>query len=189
MIAKFHVDNPGFSLNIKGEGCLTFPTRREQTWAVRQIVQELESNKKELIISLDYASKKRSLDQNSLLWGLLNEEAKALSGGRKDKEITAEKLYYQALNDYGTDTFVCVKSGCEKELKKVYKKVYIIDKFMLKGEEWLKCRCVIGSSNYTTKEMSDLIEGVLDDIVKAGIDTQEIRFLRREYEEYGDHKR
>lgn len=188
MIAKFYVGNPDFTQNIKGEGNLTFSTQKEQMWAVRQVVKELEFNKKELVLLLDYASKKRTLDQNSLLWGLLNEEAKALSGGRKDKDITAEKLYYQALNDYGKDSVLCIKNGCEKELKKVYKKVYIIDKYTQNGEEWLKCRCVIGSSNYTTKEMSDLIEGVLDDITQAEIDTQEIRFLRRELEEYGNHK-
>lgn len=31
--------------------------------------------------------------------------------------------------------------------------------------------------------MSELIEGVLDDIARLGIDTKEIRFLKGEYED------
>lgn len=59
--------------------------------------------------------------------------------------------------------------------------MFIIDKFEQNGQLWLKCRCVIGSSNYTTNEMTELIEGVLDDIVRKGIDTEEIRYLKEEW--------
>ena len=78
-------------------------------------------------------------------------------------------------------TFVAVKDGCEKELKKVYKRVFIIDKFEMNNEIWLKCRCVVGSSKYTSKEMTDLIDGVLDDCAKFGIETLEMRCLKEEW--------
>lgn len=184
MIAKIKVGNPTYSQNIKGEGYLTFSIKSMQNWSTRLLVQGLENNTKELICSLDYASKQRSLDQNSLLWGLLEEEAKFLNGGRKNNiECSSENLYYDAINKYGKDTLIAVKNGAEKELKRVYKRVFIIDKYELDGELWLKCRCVIGSSKYTSKEMSALIEGVLDDIARLGIETQEIRFLKGEYED------
>lgn len=54
-----------------------------QNWSTRLLVQGLENNTKELVCNLDYAVKQHSLDQNSLLWGLLEEEAKFLNGGRK----------------------------------------------------------------------------------------------------------
>ena len=184
MIAKIKVGNPTYSQNIKGEGYLTFPIKSMQNWSTRLLVQGLENNTKELVCNLDYAVKQRSLDQNSLLWGLLEEEAKFLNGGRKNNiECSSENLYYEAINKYGKDTLIAVKNGAEKELKRVYKRVFIIDKYELNGELWLKCRCVIGSSKYTSKEMSDLIEGVLDDIARLGIDTKEIRFLKGEYED------
>lgn len=183
MIAKIKVGNPSYTQNMKGEGYLTFSTTSIQNWAVKQIVNELENNKKQLVIKLDYEDKKRSLDQNSLLWALLEEEAKFLNGGRKSNiECSSENLYYEAINKYGKDTLIAVKDGAERELKRVYKRVFIIDKFDKDGELWVKCRCVIGSSKYTPKEMSDLIEGVLDDIAKIGIDTQIIRYLKGEYE-------
>lgn len=183
MIAKIKVGNPTYSQNIKGEGYLTFPIKSIQNWSTRLLVQGLENNTKELICNLDYASKQRSLDQNSLLWGLLEEEAKFLNGGRKNNiECSSENLYYEAINKYGKDTLIAVPSGAERELKRTYRRVFIIDKFDNNGELWVKCRCVLGSSKYSPKEMSDLIEGVLDDIARLGIETQEIRFLRGEYE-------
>ena len=184
MIAKIKVGNPTYSQNIKGEGYLTFPIKSIQNWSTRLLVQGLENNTKELICNLDYASKQRSLDQNSLLWGLLEEEAKFLNGGRKNNiECSSENLYYEAINKYGKDTLIAVPSGAERELKRTYRRVFIIDKFDNNGELWVKCRCVLGSSKYSPKEMSDLIEGVLDDIARLGIETQEIRFLRGEYED------
>ncbi len=183
MIAKIKVGNPSYTQNMKGEGYLTFSTTSIQNWAVKQIVNELENNEKQLILTLDYESKQRSNFQNSLLWGLLEEEAKFLNGGRKNNaDYSAENLYYEAINTYGKDTLIAVPDGVEKELKRVYRRVFIIDKFDKDGELWVKCRCVIGSSKYTPKEMSDLIEGVLDDIAKIGIDTQIIRYLKGEYE-------
>ena len=182
MIAKIKVGNPNYSQNMKGEGYLTFPITNEQNWAIRQVCQELETNTKQLRITLNYEKKQRTLDQNSLLWGLLTEEAKFFNGGWKNiVECSAETLYYEAINKYGQDTLIAVKDGAEKALKRVYKRVFIIDRFKQDGELWLKCRCVIGSSNYTTKEMTDLIEGVLDDIVKLGINTSEIRYLKEEW--------
>ena len=184
MIAKIKVGNPTYSQNIKGEGYLTFPIKSIQNWSTRLLVQGLENNTKELICNLDYASKQRSLDQNSLLWGLLEEEAKFLNGGRKNNiECSSENLYYEAINKYGKDTLIAVPSGAERELKRTYRRVFIIDKFDNNGELWVKCRCVLGSSKYSPKEMSDLVEGVLDDIARLGIETQEIRFLRGEYED------
>ena len=189
MIAKIKVGNPSYSQNMKGEGYLTFSTTCMQNWAVKQVVNELENNKKQLVIKLDYEDKKRSLDQNSLLWALLEEEAKFLNGGRKSNiECSSENLYYEAINKYGKDTLIAVKDGAERELKRVYKRVFIIDKYEFNDELWLKCRCVIGSSKYTSKEMSVLIEGVLDDIARLGIDTQEIRYLKGEYNDLRTNK-
>jgi len=182
MIAKIRVGNPTYSQNIEGEGFLTFSITKEQNWSIKKTCMDLINNKKKLVINLDYDKTKRTERQNALLWGLLTEEAKYLNGGRKDNaECSAETLYCEAINNYGQDTLLSVIDGAEKELKRVYRRVFIIDKFEQNGQLWLKCRCVIGSSNYTTKEMTELIEGVLDDIVRKGIDTEEIRYLKEEW--------
>ncbi len=191
MIAKIRVGNPTYSQNLKGEGFLTFSITSAQNWLAKQICEELENNQKELKISLAYATKKRSLSQNDLLWGLLTEEAKFLAGGRKNGEAqcTAETLYYDAINKYGTDTMLSIKECAVQALKRVYKRVFIIDRFIRDDEVWVNCKCVIGSSNYDIKEMTNLIEGVLDDIAKLGISTQEIRYLREEFNEIRTNKK
>ena len=182
MIAKLHIGNPSYSQNEEGEGYLTFPIISEQKWSIKQLCRDLKTNKKDLVLELDYESKKRTLQQNALLWAMLTEEARFLNGGRKDNvQCSAESLYYEAINRYGKDTFLAVKDGCEKELKKVYKQVFVIDKFNIDEDIWLKCRCVIGSSKYTSKEMTDLIDGVLDDCAKLGIDTLEMRSIKAEW--------
>ena len=182
MIAKIKVGNPSYSQNEEGNGYLTFPIHKEQKWSLMQLCKEFKSNKKDLILDLDYESKKRTLQQNALLWAMLTEEAKYLNGGRKDNvQCSAESLYYDAINKYGKDTFLAIKEGCEKELKKVYRRVFTLNKYTLNGEIWINCRCVIGSSKYTSKEMTDLIDGVLDDCAEIGIDTLEMRCLKEEW--------
>lgn len=182
MLAKIFTKNPTLRQDLEGTFELTFPIEDSSSFAVRQLCTRLKDNEKTLQLYVDFEKKQRTLSQNDLLWGLLTEYARILNGGRKKTDLTAESLYLKAINDYGKDTLVSVKEGAERALKRVYKRVFIIDKFQLNGEIWLKCRCVIGSSNYDTKEMSDLIEGLLDEMSKNGISSDQILYLRREYE-------
>lgn len=190
MIAKIYVNNPSYVVDSKNNLTLNFGVKSTQIWAIKEVVKNLENNTKDLVVYLDYNNKDRTLLQNSLLWGLLTEEALFINGNRKDKHITAEQLYYKAINDYGKDTLVAVKSGTETDLKRQYKRVFIIDKFDIgNGEIWSKCRCVIGSSDYTTNEMKLLIDGVIDDIIALGADSENIRYLRTEWEECNSGRR
>ncbi len=182
MLAKIYTKNPTLRQHIDGGLELTFPVDDNSSFAVRQLWSKLKNNEKTLQVSIDFEKRHRTLSQNDLLWGLLTEYARILNGGRKSPEITSETLYLKAINDYGKDTLISVKEGAESALKRVYKRVFVIDKFQLNGEMWLKCRCVIGSSNYATKEMSDLIDGILDEMSKNGISSDQILYLRREYE-------
>lgn len=181
MLAKIFTKSPTIRQDIEGKLELTFPVEDTSAYAVRQLWARLKNNEKTLQLNIDFEKKQRTLNQNDLLWGLLTEYAKALNGGRKSPEITAESLYLKAINDYGKDTLISVKEGAEGVLKRVYRRVFVIDKFQLNGEAWLKCRCVLGSSNYDTKEMSDLIDGVLDEMSKNGITSEQIMYLRSEY--------
>lgn len=181
MIGKISTNNPVLRQDIDGQYELTFPIESKSAFAVRQLISRLKDNTHVLQVSVDLEKRQRTLSQNDLLWGLLTEYARVLNGGRKNPDLTAEKLYLKAVNDYGKDTIVCVVEGAEQALKRVYKRVFIIDKFEQDGKMWSKCRCVLGSSTYDTKEMSDLIEGVLDEMSQNGITSDKIIYLRGEY--------
>ena len=49
------------------------------------------------------------------------------------------------------------------------------------------CECVIGSSKYTTREFSILVEGILDELAALGIYDSEIAELTEEYKELNNN--
>ena len=185
MIGKIKVESPILKQDYEGNFEITFPVNKESNFAVKQIWSELKENKKMLSISIDFATKKRTLDQNALMWALLNEWAKEINGGRRIAK-TSEDLYYEMLNKYGSDTMLFVKEEALDALKRVYKDVIVLNKHINKKQEvWCDCRCVIGSSLYTTEEMSNLIDGILDEMSEAEIETQNKRYLESEWRSYG----
>lgn len=183
MIAKIKVEKPVLKCDFDGSWELSFKVGQDSVFSAKNAVIELKNNIKPLQIELGFETKKRTLDQNALLWELLTEFAIGLNGGRKG-EITTEDLYYKMLNRYGVDELRLVLEGTEKSLKRLYRKVYIIDKVEINGQMWSKCRCVLGSSKYKTQEFSNLIEGILDDMAEAGIETEQSRFLENQWRDY-----
>lgn len=184
MIAKLKVENPALKCDFEGNWELSFKVNQESVFAAKNTVVGLKNNVKQLEIEIGFATKKRTIDQNSLLWGLLTEFAKGRNGGRKSADLTTEDLYYEMLNKYGVDELRLVLEGTEPSLRRVYKKVYMIDKVKIGKQMWTKCRCVLGSSEYTTTEFSDLIEGILDEMAEAGIETEQSRYLETQWRDY-----
>lgn len=183
MIAKLKVEKPTLKCDYDGIWELAFKLNPESIFSAKNTVIGLKNNNKPLQIELGFVTKKRTLDQNALLWALLTEFALGRNGGRKGS-ITTENIYYEMLTKHGKDMFVLAKEGAEKELLRSYRKVFIIDKTKIGKETWSKCRCVLGSSEYTTQEFSDLIEGILDDMAEEGIETEETRYLESQWREY-----
>lgn len=188
MIARLKVGNPLLRADMDGNLELSFQVDKDSAYAAKSTVLSLKNNKKALNISLEFAKKKRTIDQNAMLWALLTELAKGRNGGRKG-DISTEDVYYEMLNRYGIDTIVAVKEGAEKELLKAYKKVYVIDKYKQGKTVWTKCRCVVGSSNYTTVEFSNLIEGLLDEISIEGIENEETKFWENQWNLWREDER
>lgn len=188
MIARLKVGNPLLRADMDGNLELSFQVDKDSAYAAKSTVLSLKNNKKALNISLEFAKKKRTIDQNAMLWALLTELAKCRNGGRKG-DISTEDVYYEMLNRYGIDTIVAVKEGAEKELLKAYKKVYVIDKYKQGKTVWTKCRCVVGSSNYTTVEFSNLIEGLLDEISIEGVENEETKFWENQWNLWREDER
>lgn len=184
MLAKIKVKNPALLQDYNGNYSLTFPVETDSRYSVKQLMNCLQCNEKTLTLTVDYETKHRTLDQNALMWALLTEYAYGLNGGRKGG-ITEEELYYKALEKYGIATFLFVREDAVEQLKLSYKFVQVIDKGQIKGKTYAYCKCTIGSSVYSTKQMADLIDGILDDMADAEINTANKQELENEWRAYG----
>ena len=120
------------------------------------------------------------MSQNSYLWVLLNELAIKLNS-------TKEEIYREFIKDYG----ICVPVPIKNDAVESF-----IDKWSKNGIGWFcqdlgeskldgftKLMAYYGSSTYNTKEMSRLIDAVVDACKDNGIETltpDEIRLLQNE---------
>ena len=98
--------------------------------------------------------KKRSTDANAFCWKLCTEIANVL---RTDKD----SIYVDMLKKYGQSDLVSVLASVDV---RGYLKYY--DEFgrgSVNGKEFVHCRVYKGSSEYDTREMSILIDGIIDE--------------------------
>ena len=163
---------------------ITFSVATQNKWAVRDIVRDIKSRaksgKEKLVVTISEKKKKRTLDQNALMWALLQEYADGVNVGRKS-ELTPERLYYQALSKYGVAEYIQTVEEAEETLLRVFRFVERVDKRCVNGKDLIMFKCYLGSSKYDTKQMSVLIDGILDELAEAGIYTPQIRYLEQEW--------
>lgn len=183
MLAKIKVANPNLKVDYNNNYELSFPVDNVSKFAVKQLMNAVQQNKKTLQISVDYVTKERTLNQNRLMWGLLQEFAFHQNGGRKGGG-NEEELYYKALAKHGISQFLMVEDCALETLQQAYKHVTKIDKFTSNGKVYWQCKCLLGSSRYTTAQMADLIDGILDDMAEAGINSPTMNALEEEWRSY-----
>lgn len=183
MLAKIKTGNPDLKIDYNGNYEISFKVDTDSRFAVKQVMKLTKDNKKTLEIKLDYFKKHRSLDQNALMWALLTEYAYFLNGGRRDS-VTEEDLYYTLLQKHGVAQFLAVLPEAVETLKQAYRGVMVIDKFKYQNKLFYQCKCILGSSNYTTSQMVDLIEGLLDDMEQAGVNSTNMRALEEDWRSY-----
>lgn len=152
--------------NISAEGeKLTLTLSTTDYMYKTRILDALESEKKYTVDFTQYRSK-RSLEQNRLLWKLLDEIDHAVNGERSNDAMS---FYIMALEKAGAkkDVVKCTQEA-ENDLKAAFRAVrpvmYFKDGTALYEIYW-------GSSKFNTKQMSKLIDCVLDMAQEAGIDT------------------
>lgn len=128
---------------------------------------QIDESKKYEVNIQEYRSK-RSLEQNSYMWLLISEIDKKLNGGRPNEPID---VYIQCLQRANAKyDFVYVIHDAVNELKKKFRAMEYIGKVEVNGvilENW---KIYYGSSSMNTKEMSNLIDCVLDYASEVGID-------------------
>ena len=116
---------------------------------------------------------KRSLNANSYAWALIGKIADAL---HKSKE----EIYIQMLKDYGQSEFVSVLSNIDVSGYFKYYEEYGIGH--VEGREFKHYKIFKGSSEYDSKEMAILIDGIVQEAKQLDIETippEEIERLKK----------
>ena len=120
---------------------------------------------------------RRSLNANALCWKLCTEIANVL---RTDKE----SVYLEMLKRYGQSDIFSIIS--EADVTGYFKYYDVLGTGTVKGKEFTHYRVYKGSSEFSTKEMSILLDGILDEAKGLNIpvlSAEEISLIKSAWEE------
>lgn len=126
-------------------------------------------------VKIDKHREKRSLNANAYLWKLVTEIGDILNKSK-------EEVYLQMLIDYGQSEMVSILS--EIDVKGYFKYYKLAGTSILNGKEFNHYKIYKGSSEYDTKEMSILLNGVVQEAKNLGIKTKDDIELERLVEEW-----
>lgn len=126
-------------------------------------------------VKINKHREKRSLNANAYLWKLVTEIGNILNKSK-------EEVYLQMLIDYGQSEMVSILS--EIDVKGYFKYYKLAGTSILNGKEFNHYKIYKGSSEYDTKEMSILLNGVVQEAKNLGIKTKDDIELERLVEEW-----
>ena len=150
----------------------------------RESLLSLENLKGDMLsIEIKKWRKKRSLDANSYCWVLCDRIAKELS---KESIVTKEQIYKDAISQVGTFEPMIIEEKAYDNFKRIWEKqgLGFIVQEVTRKDKCIKVHCYYGSSTYDTKEMSLLIEIIVDLAKSLDIETkpkEEIESLLRSW--------
>lgn len=133
-------------------------------WAFKRNVNDL--TKQPYSLDIKVPKSKRSLDQNRLLWEII---------GQISKELNIDDLdIYAYLIEKTNAKYdeIIVKAEAIERLRTMYRAVKVIRPTKEHGESFVVARIYYGSSQFNTKEMTDLINHALDYANESGIVTE-----------------
>ncbi len=126
-------------------------------------------------VKIDKHREKRSLNANAYLWKLVTEIGNMLNKSK-------EEVYLQMLIDYGQSEMVSILS--EIDVKGYFKYYKLAGTSILNDKEFNHYKIYKGSSEYDTKEMSILLNGVVQEAKNLGIKTKDDIELERLIKEW-----
>lgn len=176
---KIITGQPNITMDLNGNMTVSFPVHNESKTAVKALADNLNNMRDKLSIEVKEYRQKRSLNANNYLWELCTQIANTL---RTDKD----SVYVSMLKRYGQSQMVSIiKEGAE-QFKRAIKYYEEAGESTLNGKEFIHIKCYIGSSEYDTKEMSILVDGVVSECKELGIETmtpQELSALKEAWKQ------
>lgn len=128
----------------------------------QEIIQWLFNQDREKIFDIKEHKEKRSLNSNSYCWVLITKIADVL---RADKE----QIYLTMLKRYGQSELVSVLSNID--ITGYFKYFEVAGTSTLNNKEFTHYKVFKGSSEYDTREMSILIDGIVSEAKELNIET------------------
>ena len=119
---------------------------------------------------------KRSLTANSYAWALINEMSNVL-------RTSKDEVYVEMLKRYGQSQVISVLSDID--ISKFVKYFEPIGTAHLQGKDFTHYRCFIGSSEYDSREMAVLIDGIISEAEQLGIETLPTTAIERMKQQWG----
>lgn len=159
---KIHFKQSVISVQSDGSALLMITIPKDQN-SVYDEISALDGDKLK-VCEITYHREKRSLDANAFAWALIDKIAKKL--GSSDDEI-----YTEMLRKYGIKDYVAALPQSEEVLKKVYRVVEPIKDTNINGTPAKTFKLVRGSSTYDSLEMSQFINGIVEEAKALGIET------------------
>lgn len=152
------------SYDAEGNAILSLKVPRHQH---KQLLAQIDQNAP-LAVEINRYKSKRSTEQNRYMWALLSEIDKARNGSRSNAEWD---IYIEALERSGAkyEYIACLRAA-EDMLRQSFRAIKYIKPFDGGKGDMGVYKCYYGSSKMNTKEMSQLIETILDMAAEAGLD-------------------
>lgn len=182
-IGKFRGEGPRLITDDVGRMTFSINVDPVHRYIMRNLINEARrldgEQKTKLVVTVQEYRNTRSLEQNSMLWALLEEMARHLNSGRTGG-VTSWDCYLDMLERFGGkfEYLECTKEALPA-LQNMFRHIKVVEE--RKGGKTVMCKAYIGSSNYDTAEMTQLIEGVLDVLAEYGIEGSEVAYQREEF--------
>lgn len=145
---------------------------------VKDIIEWLFEQDKDKIYEIKEVRNKRSLNSNSYLWALCTHIADIMN-------LSKEEVYIKMLEDYGVSLIIPLSVGTQPNGFFKYYKYF--DKGVLNGKQCIWYKVLKGSSEYDSKEMSHLLNGVVEEAKNLGIVTLDEIELNQLIDKWGDN--
>ena len=140
---------------------LTIPKDQK---SVIEPLYDLLTDDKVKTVRIDHYKKKRSLNANNYLWQLVTQIADKLRASK-------EEIYLQMLKRYGQSTVISIVDEAVPVFMKTVQYAEEFGKGTVNGKAFTHIKVFVGSSNYSTLEMSILVDGVISEAEALGIPT------------------
>ncbi len=178
-MSKFIADSCHRMTNEAGDLILCFAVKSDKRSA-KMACEEAKAINGRIEIDLRQHKSKRSLEQNKMLWALLGKLAEAQSGRRRWHSV--EECYCDMLVEANASyDYILALPTVEPSLRKMFRAIRIMGERDVNGKTLTVYQVFCGSSKFNTKEMTMLIEAVLDKLAEFGIYDSEIELARAEY--------
>lgn len=143
---------------------------------IEEIIHYLFNQEKTKKYEVKEYKEKRSLNSNNYAWKLITEIANVM-------RISKEEVYLEMLKAYGQSQMVSVLA--EIDVSKYFKYYSEAGESILNGKKFKHYKVYMGSSEMDTRQMSILIDGIVQEAKQLGIETLTPAEISRLKEEWG----